>query len=65
MFFNIITSNFLRTGSYNRCFPSLLDVTSFLRITFAVLQKLCKKISENFIYSARVGLAVLKKIDIF
>ena len=45
MFFNIITSNFLRTGSYNRCFPSLLDVTSFLRITFAVLQKLSQ---ENF-----------------
>ena len=45
MFFKIITSNFLTTASYNRCFPSLLDFTSSLRIAFAVLQKPCQ---ENF-----------------
>ena len=41
MFFNIITYNFCTTSSCNRCFPSLLDFTSFLCITFAVFQKPC------------------------
>ena len=32
----------------NRCFPSLLAFTSFLRFTFAVLQKPCRENFEKF-----------------
>ena len=55
--FNIINYNFLKTASHNRCFPSLLNFTSLLRITFALLQQSCQ---ENFVkfhkfYSSRFG----------
>ena len=46
VFFSIITYNFLPTvqllASYNRCLPSLLAFTLFLRLKFAVLQKPCQ-----------------------
>ena len=41
----LLTVSFQLVASYNRCPPSLLAFTLFLRITFAVLQKPCQ---ENF-----------------
>ena len=55
----------LSARTYNRCFPSLLAFTSFLRFTFAVLQKPCQENFEKFQEFGESSLAVLKKVVIF
>ena len=60
----LLTISFQMLASYNRCLPSLLAFNYYYALHLQSYRNHAKKMVGNFKNSARVGLAVLKKIVI-